>query len=187
MTSRQPGPFRAIDQEKSKALLRLIHATAKSSSSLNTYQISNFFGLAAMQRQTFSHAQKKSGYGYSPGAHPPNATYFGRSASTNAAGSLTLFVFLVSFLPTAPRSDMVAYTKIEWDVQCILGRELGSPVAVFVPVYGSHATAKPSNSLNYSSYSSFFRAAAMQRVTFLRARKKNWILALSLSHITFYS
>ena len=38
--------------------MRLIDATAKSSSSLNTYPISDFLGAAAMQRHTFSRARK---------------------------------------------------------------------------------------------------------------------------------
>ena len=46
-------------QERSRtALWRLIDATAKSSSSLNTYPIPDFFGPAAMQRETFSRARK---------------------------------------------------------------------------------------------------------------------------------
>ena len=60
--------------EKSKALLRLIHATAKSSSSLNTYWISNFFRPAAMQRDTFSRARKILGIRILPRA-PTLQTY----------------------------------------------------------------------------------------------------------------
>ena len=46
--------------EKSKALFRLIHATAKPSSALNTAPISDFFGPAAQNVATFSRARKKS-------------------------------------------------------------------------------------------------------------------------------
>ena len=42
------------------ALWRFIHATAKSSSSLNTYPIPDFFLKAAIQRDTFSRARKKN-------------------------------------------------------------------------------------------------------------------------------
>ena len=47
--------------EKSKALLRLIPATAKPSSALNTAPIPDFFGPAARNVATFSRARKKSG------------------------------------------------------------------------------------------------------------------------------
>ena len=52
------------------ALWRLIDATAKSSSSLNTYPIPDFFGLAAMQRETC--AKNFGDTDPNPGAHPPN-------------------------------------------------------------------------------------------------------------------
>ena len=56
------------------ALWRLIHATAKSSSSLNTYPIPDFFGPAAMQLQTFSRARKILGIRILPRA-PTLQTY----------------------------------------------------------------------------------------------------------------
>ena len=56
------------------ALWRLIHATAKSSSSLNTYPIPDFFGPAAMQRATFSRARKILGIRILPRA-PTLQTY----------------------------------------------------------------------------------------------------------------
>ena len=104
------------------ALWRLIHATAKSSSSLNTYLIPDFFGPAAMQRETFSRARKILG---------------------------------IRILPRAPTLQ----TYLFW------------------PIGVNHATAKPSSSLNTYPIPDFFGAAAMQRHTFSRARKKNWILS----------
>ena len=56
------------------ALWRLIDATAKSSSSLNTYPIPDFFGPAAMQLQTFSRARKILGIRILPRA-PTLQTY----------------------------------------------------------------------------------------------------------------
>ena len=56
------------------ALWRLIDATAKSSSSLNTYPIPDFFGPAAMQRDTFSRARKILGIRILPRA-PTLQTY----------------------------------------------------------------------------------------------------------------
>ena len=99
------------------ALWRLIHATAKSSSSLNTYPIPDFFGPAAMQLQTFSRARKILG---------------------------------IRILPRAPTLQ----TYLFWPIGFNQPRELAQ----------------------YSSDSSFFGAAAMQRHTFSRARKKNWKL-----------
>ena len=56
------------------ALWRLIDATAKSSSSLNTYPIPDFLGPAAMQRETFSRARKILGIRILPRA-PTLQTY----------------------------------------------------------------------------------------------------------------
>ena len=56
------------------ALWRLIDATAKSSSSLNTYPIPDFFGPAAMQRDTFSRVRKILGIRILPRA-PTLQTY----------------------------------------------------------------------------------------------------------------
>ena len=108
---------RKILERSRTALWRLIHATAKSSSSLNTYPIPDFFGPAAMQRDTFSRARKILG---------------------------------IRILPRAPTLQ----TYLFW------------------PIGVNHATAKPSSSLNTYPIPDFFGAAAMQRKTFSRARKK---------------
>ena len=65
---------RIILERSRTALWRLIHATAKSSSSLNTYPIPDFFGPAAMQLQTFSRARKILGIRILPRA-PTLQTY----------------------------------------------------------------------------------------------------------------
>ena len=64
----------AILERSRTALWRLIHATAKSSSSLNTYPIPDFFGPAAMQRAIFSRARKIFGIRILPRA-PTLQTY----------------------------------------------------------------------------------------------------------------
>ena len=64
----------SIRERSRTALWRLIHATAKSSSSLNTYPIPDFLGPAAMQRVTFSRARKILGIRILPRA-PTLQTY----------------------------------------------------------------------------------------------------------------
>ena len=108
--------------EKSKALLRLIDATTKPSSSLNTYPIPDFFGPAAMQLQTFSRARKILG---------------------------------IRILPRAPTLQ----TYLFWPIGVNKRRELAQ--------YGSCTAPIPDS----------FGAAAMQRDTFSRARKKTRILS----------
>ena len=69
-----PVPSTLILERSRTALWRLIHATAKSSSSLNTYPIPDFFGPTAMQRATFSRARKILGIRILPRA-PTLQTY----------------------------------------------------------------------------------------------------------------
>ena len=66
--------FILILERSRTALWRLIDATAKSSSSLNTYPIPDFFGPAAMQRETFSRARNILGIRILPRA-PTLQTY----------------------------------------------------------------------------------------------------------------
>ena len=76
--------------------------------------------------------KKKFGYGYYTGRPPSKRTYFGRSASTNAAGSLNTTRFQI-FFSTRCNATCDIFTcakKIGYRPY------VGSLVAVFVPVYG---------------------------------------------------
>ena len=108
--------------EKSKALLRYIATSAKPSSALNTAPISDFFGPAAMQRDTFSRARKILG---------------------------------IRILPRAPTLQ----TYLFWPIGVNQRRELAQYSSCTAPI------------------PDFFDAAAMQRQTFSRARKKTRILS----------
>ena len=84
----------AILERSRTALWRLIHATAKSSSSLNTYHVTYQIPVFLDPRQCnvkhFHVRENFWGYGSYPGRPPSKRTYFGRSASTNAANSLSI-------------------------------------------------------------------------------------------------
>ena len=98
--------------EKSKALFRLIHATAKPSSALNTAPISDFWGPAAQKVQTFSRARKKSWIRILP-PEPALQTYTFWPIGVPQRRWLARYCSVPAFFCTdgTAASTMVAYTK----------------------------------------------------------------------------
>ena len=94
------------------ALWRLIDATAKSSSSLNTYPIPDFFGPAAMQLQTFSRARKILGIRILPRA-PTLQTYLFWPIGVNQRRELAQYSSESRFILS---SCMQRFSKIQHEV-----------------------------------------------------------------------
>ena len=101
--------------EKSKALLRLIHATAKPSSALNTAPIPDFFGPAARNVDTFSRARKKSGIRILP-PEPALQTYTFWPIGVNQRRWLARYCSVPAFFCTdgTAASNVVMNAKKSW-------------------------------------------------------------------------
>ena len=112
------------------ALCRLIDATTKPSSALNTAPISDFFGPAAQKIETFSRARKKSWIRILP-PEPALQTYTFWPIGVNQRRWLARYCSVPAFFCTdgTAASNVVMNAKKKWTR--ILCREPGSRLCPF--------------------------------------------------------
>ena len=126
-----PAPIYYLILERSRtALCRLIHATAKPSSSLNTAPIPDFLGPAAQNVATFSRARKKSWIRILP-PEPALQTYTFWPIGVPQRRWLARYCSVPAFFCTdgTAASNVVMNAKKKWTR--ILCREPGSRLCPF--------------------------------------------------------